>query len=88
MVGNSHDLKERTVAAVDDGDEDGAIFDETIAAYTNRRKAGEELLVGALVDSHSKALRAYTHNVQWTTIGESATPGKLALIQIFVINNL
>lgn len=77
VAGNSHDLKERTVAAVDDGDEDGAIFDETIAAYTNRRKAGEELLAGALVDSHSKALRAYTHNVQWTTIGEGATPGKL-----------
>lgn len=77
MVGHSDDIKERTVAAVDGGDENGAIFDETIAAYTNRRKAGEELLVGALVESHSKALRAYTHNVQWTTVGESAAPGKL-----------
>lgn len=77
MVGHSDDIKERTVAAVDGGDENGAIFDETIAAYTNRRRAGEELLVGALVESHSKALRPYTHNVQWTTVGESATPGKL-----------
>ncbi|PTB69208.1 hypothetical protein BBK36DRAFT_1112557 [Trichoderma citrinoviride] len=74
VVGAGDDLKERTVAAVDEGDENGAIFDETIAAYTNRRKAGEDLLVGALVESHSKALRAYTHNVQWTTVGESATP--------------
>ncbi|KAL7938803.1 TIP-1 family domain-containing protein [Trichoderma chlorosporum] len=73
VVGHGDDIKERTVAAVDGGDENGAIFDETIAAYTNRRKAGEELLVGALVESHSKALRAYTHNVQWTTVGESAT---------------
>ncbi|KAL7898108.1 TIP-1 family domain-containing protein [Trichoderma sp. SZMC 28014] len=82
VVGNNYDLKERTVAAVDDGDENGAIFDETIAAYTNRRKAGEELLVGALVDSHSKALRAYTHNVQWTTIGESATPDDSSALSI------
>ncbi|KAL7820709.1 TIP-1 family domain-containing protein [Trichoderma gracile] len=73
VVGAGDDLKERTVAAVDEGDENGAIFDETIAAYTNRRQAGEGLLVGALVESHSKALRAYTHNVQWTTVGESAT---------------
>ncbi|RFU80581.1 rint-1 family [Trichoderma arundinaceum] len=74
VVGSGDDIKERTVAAVDGGDENGAIFDETIVAYTNRRKAGEELLVGALIESHSKALRAYTHNVQWTTVGESATP--------------
>ncbi|KAH6605965.1 hypothetical protein Trco_005118 [Trichoderma cornu-damae] len=74
VVGNGDDIKERTVAAVDGGDGNGAIFDETIAAYTNRRKAGEELLAGALAESHSKALRAYTHNVQWTTVGESATP--------------
>ncbi|KAK0764920.1 hypothetical protein N5P37_002392 [Trichoderma harzianum] len=82
MVGHSDDIKERTVAAVDGGDENGAIFDETIAAYTNRRKAGEELLVGALIESHSKALRAYTHNVQWTTIGESATPDDSSALSI------
>ncbi|KAL6893166.1 TIP-1 family domain-containing protein [Trichoderma longibrachiatum] len=82
VVGAGDDLKERTVAAVDEGDENGAIFDETIAAYTNRRKAGEGLLVGALVESHSKALRAYTHNVQWTTVGESATPDDSSALSI------
>ncbi|KAL7810085.1 TIP-1 family domain-containing protein [Trichoderma aethiopicum] len=82
VVGAGDDLKERTVAAVDEGDENGAIFDETIAAYTNRRKAGEALLVGALVESHSKALRAYTHNVQWTTVGESATPDDSSALSI------
>ncbi|KAK1251690.1 hypothetical protein MKX07_007169 [Trichoderma sp. CBMAI-0711] len=82
VVGAGDDLKERTVAAVDEGNENGAIFDETIAAYTNRRKAGEGLLVGALVESHSKALRAYTHNVQWTTVGESATPDDSSALSI------
>lgn len=82
VVGAGDDLKERTVAAVDEGNENGAIFDETIAAYTNRRKAGEGLLVGALVESHSKALRAYTHNVQWTTVGESATSDDSSALSI------
>jgi hypothetical protein len=41
-----------------------------------RRKAAEDLLVNALAESHAKALRAYTHNVQWTTVGESAVLGK------------
>ncbi|PFH61966.1 hypothetical protein XA68_15628 [Ophiocordyceps unilateralis] len=54
-----------------DGDESG-IFDETVSAYTMRRKAAEELLIGALADSHSKAFRAYLHQAQWTTVGEAA----------------
>ena len=54
---------------------DNAIFDETVAAYTARRKAAEDLLVAALADSHSKAFRAYTQKVQWTTIGEAAVLG-------------
>ncbi|KAL7951528.1 TIP-1 family domain-containing protein [Trichoderma barbatum] len=82
VVGHSDDIKERTVAAVDGGDENAAIFDETIAAYTNRRKAGEELLVGALAESHAKALRPYTHSVQWTTVGESATPDNSSALSI------
>jgi hypothetical protein len=68
-------VKERTSGANGNGEE-GALFDETVAAYSNRRKAAEELLVSALAESHAKALRAYTHNVQWTTVGESAVLGK------------
>ncbi|KAK5995681.1 RAD50-interacting 1-like protein [Cladobotryum mycophilum] len=79
---DSGDIKGRTSTAVTEGDEDGAIFDETVAAYTSRRKAAEELLVGALVDSHAKAFRAYLQNVQWTTIGETAVLDDPALLSI------
>lgn len=54
----------------------GGIFDETVAAYTTRRNGAEEMLVGALADSHSKAFRAYLNHVQWTTIGEAAVLGE------------
>ncbi|KOS17442.1 RINT1-like protein [Escovopsis weberi] len=65
------DIRGRTSVAVTQGDEGGAIFDETVSAYTARRKAAEDLLVGALVDSHSKALRAYMQHVQWTTVDDA-----------------
>lgn len=48
----------------------GAIFDETIAAYSSRRKAAEDILVTTLTDAHFKAFRAYTQRPQWTTISE------------------
>ncbi|KFG82286.1 RINT-1 family protein [Metarhizium anisopliae] len=51
---------------------DGGIFDETVSAYSSRRKAAEQLLVNALVDSHAKAFRAYASKVQWTTVGDAA----------------
>ncbi|RCI11307.1 hypothetical protein L249_7591 [Ophiocordyceps polyrhachis-furcata BCC 54312] len=57
---------------VPDASADSAIFDETVSAYTMRRKAAEELLISALADSHSKAFRAYLHQAQWTTVGEAA----------------
>ena len=69
------DVKSRTSSATGKAEGDGALFDETVSAYTMRRKAGEDLLVAALADSHTKAFRAYTHNVQWTTVGESAVLG-------------
>ncbi|ODA76031.1 hypothetical protein RJ55_08313 [Drechmeria coniospora] len=64
------------------GGDDGGIFDETAAAYQMRRKAAEELLVGALVESHTKAFRTYLHHVQWTTVGETAVlddPSQLSI---------
>lgn len=70
------DVKDRTSAAVGEKHEDGALFDETATAYSMRRKAAQELLVGALVESHNKAFRAYTTRVQWTTVGETAILGK------------
>ncbi|KAJ4254950.1 hypothetical protein NW762_009750 [Fusarium torreyae] len=73
------DVKDRTSAAVGQKHEDGALFDETAAAYSLRRKAAQELLVGALVESHHKAFRAYTTRVQWTTVGETAILDELAI---------
>ncbi|RBR24142.1 uncharacterized protein FIESC28_03042 [Fusarium coffeatum] len=73
------DVKDRTSAAVGEKHEDGALFDETATAYSMRRKAAQELLVGALVESHNKAFRAYTTRVQWTTVGETAILDELAI---------
>ncbi|KAH0599181.1 hypothetical protein MHUMG1_03298 [Metarhizium humberi] len=56
----------------DNGSSDSGIFDETVSAYSSRRKAAEQLLVNALVDSHAKAFRAYASKVQWTTVGDAA----------------
>ncbi|KAF4986645.1 hypothetical protein FGRMN_10739 [Fusarium graminum] len=73
------DVKDRTSAAVGQKHEDGALFDETATAYSMRRKAAQDLLVGALVESHNKAFRAYTTRVQWTTVGETAIVGKFVV---------
>ncbi|RSL93497.1 hypothetical protein CDV31_014700 [Fusarium ambrosium] len=75
------DVKDRTSTAVGQDNEDGALFDETVAAYSMRRKAAEELLVGALAESHGKAFRAYTTRVQWTTVGEAAILDEMAITQ-------
>lgn len=63
-------------------DKDGAIFDETIDAYSSRRRAAEDLLVAALADSHHKAFRAYAQKVQWTTVGEAAVLDDLSDLSI------
>ncbi|KAI1807473.1 TIP-1 family-domain-containing protein [Daldinia bambusicola] len=61
-------VKDRTSADVGSDSDGGILFDETIAAYTRRRKIAEEYLVTALVDSHQKAFRSYFAKAQWTTI--------------------
>lgn len=72
-----NDVKNRTSATGGEESDGGALFDETIAAYSHRRKAGQDLLVGALVESQSKAFRAYCTRVQWTTVGDTAVLGML-----------
>ena len=71
------EVKDRVSSAAG-GDDEGALFDETVNAYNSRRESAEGLLVAALADSHAKAFRAYLHHVQWTTIGETATIGMSA----------
>ncbi|KAH7249766.1 TIP-1 family-domain-containing protein [Fusarium redolens] len=82
------DVKDRTSTAVGEKHEDGALFDETASAYNMRRKAAQELLVGALVESHNKAFRAYTTRVQWTTVGETAILGKSASDELAITPEL
>ncbi|KAH7157120.1 TIP-1 family-domain-containing protein [Dactylonectria macrodidyma] len=73
------DVKNRTSSSAGQENDDGALFDETVAAYSQRRKAGLDLLVSALVESQSKAFRAYTTRVQWTTVGDTAVLDDLTI---------
>ncbi|KAF2966093.1 hypothetical protein GQX73_g7477 [Xylaria multiplex] len=67
--GMSHeDVKDRISSSVGTDEDTGILFDETIAAYSSRRKTAEEYLVSALVDSHQKVFRPYLGKPQWTTI--------------------
>ncbi|KAK6206746.1 RINT-1 family protein [Colletotrichum tabaci] len=76
------EVKDRTSAAVGSEGDDGVLFDETIAAYSLRRKTALDFLVSALADSHYKAFRAYSTRTQWTTISENGSeidPSQLAV---------
>ncbi|KAK1476169.1 RINT-1 family protein [Colletotrichum cuscutae] len=76
------EVKDRTSAAVGSEANDGVLFDETIAAYSLRRKTAQEFLVSALADSHYKAFRAYATRTHWTTISDSGPeidPSQLAV---------
>ncbi|KAF6825531.1 rint-1 family protein [Colletotrichum plurivorum] len=67
------EVKDRTSTAVGSDTDDGVLFDETIAAYSLRRKTAQEFLVSALADSHYKAFRAYATRTQWTTINDGGS---------------
>ncbi|KAK4098701.1 hypothetical protein N658DRAFT_499155 [Parathielavia hyrcaniae] len=71
-------VRDRTSAAVGKEEDSGVLFDETIAAYSQRRKRAQEFLAEALVESHRKAFKAYLHRPQWSTIAEDS-PGDLAV---------
>ncbi|KAJ0322212.1 hypothetical protein COL5a_008820 [Colletotrichum fioriniae] len=76
------EVKDRTSASVGSEANDGVLFDETIAAYSLRRKTAQEFLVNALADSHYKAFRAYATRTHWTTISDSGSeidPSQLAV---------
>ena len=71
--GMSYDqVKGRTSAAVGSEEDGGVLFDETIAAYSQRRKRAEEFLSEALVSSQRKAFKAYLHRPHWSTIADDA----------------
>lgn len=80
--GMSYDqVKDATSATVGTEEDGGILFDETIAAYSARRRAAREFLVDALKDSHSKAFRPYLTRPQWSTISDdlAVDPYQLAV---------
>ncbi|KAK4154399.1 RINT1-like protein [Chaetomidium leptoderma] len=78
--GMSYDhVRDKTSAAVGKEEDGGVLFDETIAAYSQRRKRAEEFLSEALVESHRKAFKAYLHRPQWSTIADDSASGDLAV---------
>lgn len=70
-------VKDVTSSAVGTEEAGGILFDETIAAYTQRRERAAEFLIETLVDSHHKAFKAYLQRPQWTTINADSSAGKL-----------
>ena len=75
-------VKDRTSSVVGTEDDGGALFDETIAAYSLRRQRAQDFLVDAVVESHQKAFYAYLKRPQWTTINEdpaAVDPSSLAV---------
>ncbi|KAI1207874.1 TIP-1 family-domain-containing protein [Annulohypoxylon truncatum] len=64
-------VKDKTSSVVGSDGDGGMLFDETIAAYTLRRKTAEEYIISALNDSHQKAFRPYVAKAHWTTISDS-----------------
>ena len=75
-------VKDRTSSTVGTEEDGGMLFDETIAAYSMRRKTALEFLVAAVAESHHKAFRPYLQRPQWLTINEDATatdPSQLAI---------
>jgi RAD50-interacting protein 1 len=75
--GLSHDhVKDRISSAVGSDGDGGILFDETIAAYSSRRKTAEEYLIIALNESHHKVFRPYLTKPQWSTISDELN-GKL-----------
>jgi len=63
-------VKDVTSSAVGSEEDGGVLFDETIEAYSMRRKTAQEFLINAVVDSHRKAFRPYLQRAKWTTINE------------------
>lgn len=73
---NYDEVKDRTSSSMGDGEEAGALFDETIAAYSLRHNTAQDLLVSALNESHAKAFRGYKSRAQFSTIGDSSVLGR------------
>ncbi|KAK0713099.1 TIP-1 family-domain-containing protein [Lasiosphaeria miniovina] len=67
------DVRDRTSSAVGTEEDGGVLFDETIAAYSQRRKRAQEFLSETLIESHRKVFKAYLHRPQWSTIVDDSS---------------
>ncbi|KAK4218421.1 RINT1-like protein [Rhypophila decipiens] len=62
--------QDRTSSSNGTDEDDGALFDETIAAYSMRKKRAQEFLSEALIETHRKTFRPYTLVRRWATISD------------------
>jgi RAD50-interacting protein 1 len=78
------EVKDRTSPAVGSDDEEGMLFDETISAYSMRRKASLDFLVDALTESLNKAFKPYITRTRWTPISDDSTASESKLLMILL----
>jgi len=65
------DVRNSTSASMG-SNEDGCLFDETIASFRNRKQHAEHLLIEALQSSLPSLLRSYVNKSQWLTVLDDA----------------
>ena len=69
-------VKDRISSVVGTEDDSGVLFDETISAYTMRRKRAQEFLTQTLIQNQKKAFAPYLKRPQWSTILDEPTSGE------------
>ncbi|KAK0625266.1 TIP-1 family-domain-containing protein [Bombardia bombarda] len=69
-IGSLDQVKDATSSSAGTVEDDGSVFDETIAAYSQRRTRTQEFISQAVIETHRKAFRAYLQRPQWTTIAD------------------
>lgn len=82
------DVKSSTSASVGT-DEDGALFDETIAAFRKRRDHAETLMIEAIINAFPGTFRSYFNKPQWLTVDDDSESSKVSrLLWFFRLTHL
>lgn len=80
-LGELHEIKQKTSAAVggddSDGELQGALFDETAASYQNLRIRSEGVLVETLTYNIREALRPYARVTTWASLSSTMAGGAI-----------
>ena len=77
------DIKDRTSSAVGTDGDGGILFDETIEAYSERRRRARDFLSEAVIESNQKAFRAYLQQPQWAALNDEPSAGKASSAHSF-----